>query len=255
MLSADSHICEPPQLWRDRLDRRLRDRAPRVVRDLTGKPGDWFVCEGVEPRSVFAAFAAGVPAEELRDRSRRGFDAAPPSIWDPGARLKDQDVDGVSGEVLYPTMTDLVFGIADPVLRSACLKAYNDHVAEYCGPHPDRLAGIGVVDLDEPSTAVTEIERCLRLGLRGVVIRGDPAQDLGYERRDLDRFWAAAVAANIPVTLHRSAVRKDVSSDVLGALVEYTLIPQQAQRLLTGMLLSGVWDARPREACNSPTII
>src|SRR6201999_2422026 len=46
LVSADSHIVEPPDLWTKHIDRRFLDRAPRFVR---GGPeeGDGFVCEGL----------------------------------------------------------------------------------------------------------------------------------------------------------------------------------------------------------------
>ena len=31
IVSADSHMMEPPNLWAERLDDKLKDRAPRVV--------------------------------------------------------------------------------------------------------------------------------------------------------------------------------------------------------------------------------
>lgn len=31
LVSADSHIVEPPDLWLERIERRHRDRAPRAV--------------------------------------------------------------------------------------------------------------------------------------------------------------------------------------------------------------------------------
>jgi hypothetical protein len=58
-------MTEPPDLWVQRIDGRFRDRAPRVVSELQGKPGVWFVCEGLEPRSVAGTFAAGKTPEEL----------------------------------------------------------------------------------------------------------------------------------------------------------------------------------------------
>ena len=36
IISADSHLVEPPTLWVDRLDRKYRDKPPRVV---DGPPG------------------------------------------------------------------------------------------------------------------------------------------------------------------------------------------------------------------------
>ena len=32
LVSADSHIVEPPTLWTDRIDAKFRDRAPRIER-------------------------------------------------------------------------------------------------------------------------------------------------------------------------------------------------------------------------------
>jgi hypothetical protein len=51
IISADSHMTEPPDLWVERIDKDFRDRAPRVVSgEQGGKYGLWFVCEGLEPR-------------------------------------------------------------------------------------------------------------------------------------------------------------------------------------------------------------
>jgi len=33
IISADSHVTEPPGTYVERIDRRFRDRAPHVVRD------------------------------------------------------------------------------------------------------------------------------------------------------------------------------------------------------------------------------
>ena len=32
VLSSDSHVFEPPDLWQTRIDRAFRDRAPRIER-------------------------------------------------------------------------------------------------------------------------------------------------------------------------------------------------------------------------------
>ena len=98
IISADSHVTEPPGTYVDRIDRRFRDRAPHVVRDATR--GDLFVIDGLDkPIPMGLVAAAGKPAEDLRmfggrleDMHRGG--------WDPEARLAEQDVDGVSAEVM-----------------------------------------------------------------------------------------------------------------------------------------------------------
>ena len=45
VISADSHMTEPPDLWTTRLDQHFRDRAPRVVENKE-KPGHFFMAPG-----------------------------------------------------------------------------------------------------------------------------------------------------------------------------------------------------------------
>jgi hypothetical protein len=55
MLSSDSHIVEPPDLWSTRLDREFRERGP-TVRQLDG--GDWWFIDGRQTMS-FVGFQTG----------------------------------------------------------------------------------------------------------------------------------------------------------------------------------------------------
>ena len=43
IISADSHVVEPPTLWVERLDKKYRNRAPHTVRGYAGNEGEWFV--------------------------------------------------------------------------------------------------------------------------------------------------------------------------------------------------------------------
>jgi hypothetical protein len=94
IISADSHFVEPPNMWAERIDKKFRARAPHMVKGLHGREGEFFVCENISPIPVAAAFGAGVPSEQLPEHNKKGFEAAPASVWDPAARLKDQDLDG-----------------------------------------------------------------------------------------------------------------------------------------------------------------
>ena len=38
LISADSHVKEPAGLWTERIDRKFRDRAPRIVDNIPGRP-------------------------------------------------------------------------------------------------------------------------------------------------------------------------------------------------------------------------
>jgi hypothetical protein len=59
IISADSHMTEPPGLWTERLDLKFRDRAPKVVDQYDGKRGAYFVAEGLRPFPVGGIFWRG----------------------------------------------------------------------------------------------------------------------------------------------------------------------------------------------------
>src|SRR2546426_165987 len=94
VISADSHMMEPADLWVGRLDRKFRDRAPRVVKN-GGEAGFFFGGPGIYPVSVGGGVCRGLSGKELKEHMAKGYEAARPSGWDPVERIKDQDIDGV----------------------------------------------------------------------------------------------------------------------------------------------------------------
>ncbi len=82
LVSADSHFIEPADLWSKRLDVKFRDQSPHVVKNANA-PGYSMVAPGVVPWPVSAVFGAGKSGEELKEHLARGYEAAPPSGWDP----------------------------------------------------------------------------------------------------------------------------------------------------------------------------
>src|SRR6516165_1955825 len=64
LISADSHVNEPPDLWTSRVPAEYRDRAPRIERF---DDGDAWVLEGVADPITFGMNAcAGMAPEEMR---------------------------------------------------------------------------------------------------------------------------------------------------------------------------------------------
>jgi len=105
-------------MWGERMDKKFRDRAPHTVRGNDGKEGEFFVCENINPFPVAAFFGAGVPSEELPEHNKKGMASAPASVWDPAARLKDQDRDGIVAEVIYTSMGMPLYMLDDAALRA-----------------------------------------------------------------------------------------------------------------------------------------
>ena len=102
LLSGDGHVAEPVDLWETRLPEKFRDRRRRFPNIKYGE---------AQPRRVGGR--------------------------DPIERLKDMAIDGMSAEVLYPTLGVTTL-YTDPRARSeeACASVYNDWMAEYCSVAP-----------------------------------------------------------------------------------------------------------------------
>jgi len=205
--SSDSHVFEPPDLWATRIDREFRDRAPRMER-IDGS--DEIVVEKDQVLSGIGLISnAGARFEAPETISAHGrFEDVPRGGYEPAQHLADMRLDGVSGEVLYPSQGLFYFRIADSALMSAIFRTYNDWLAEFCREDPSRLKGIAMVNLDDVEEGIRELERAARLGLSGAMITEYPLEDHRYDQPDYERFWAAAAALDIPLSLHTATRRQ-----------------------------------------------
>ncbi len=151
LISSDSHVSEPPDLWVERIDTKYRDRAPRVVLNPEGQEGAYLVYEGYPPHNLAIGLGAGRTPEELAAFLKTGTYAdARPGGWDPAQRLPDMELDGVEAEVLYTTLGFRLFWLKDAGLQRACFRVYNDWLAAYCSYAPKRLKGLALISLYDP---------------------------------------------------------------------------------------------------------
>jgi predicted TIM-barrel fold metal-dependent hydrolase len=255
VVSSDSHVVEPADLWTERLDLRLRDKAPKVIRN-EGRPGYSFVAPGVVPFPVASISAIGKSGDELKQHLTTGYEAARPSGWDPAERLKDQDVDGVSAEVLYTSLGMPLFSLPETELQRACFTAYNDWLAEFASFSPRRLYPIALISLDDVEDGVREMERCAARGHRGVQVCGVAPPERPYFSPDYDAFWTAAQEMQIPVSLHLGTGRKSMQGRGGGGqvrltgrdfMINTTLAPvHEIQRSLCSLIFGGVLERFPR---------
>ena len=212
LISSDSHVVEPPDLWTRRIDARFRERAPRVVSE---PGGDWWYIDGKRSMSFLGVQTGDrfrKDATELIISAR--FEQVRPAAHDPHAFVAENLQDGVAGSVLYPSEGLLAYGIPDSELCSAVMAAYNDFIAEFCAAEPRHLRGIALVNVDDPALAVRELERCRGLGLVGAMISVLPAADRPYDLPIYEPLWSAAVDFGMPLAMHVATGRSAASVDV-----------------------------------------
>jgi hypothetical protein len=245
--SSDSHVFEPPDLWQTRIDASFRDRAPRIER-IDG--GDHVV---VEADQIFSGIGlisnAGARFEAPETISARGrFEDVHRGGYDPEQHLEDMALDGVAGEVLYPSQGLFYFKVADPPLMSAIFRAYNDWLAEFCRTDPARLKGIAMINLDDVEDGLRELERRAsrplwcddhRVSSRGSPLRAIRVRAVLGRRRTRPATEPAhrhATAGQDPRGRSRDAARRQQPRDqgVYPALS------------MCDMIFSGVFERHPR---------
>jgi predicted TIM-barrel fold metal-dependent hydrolase len=241
ILSADSHVVEPPEVWAEGIDPKFRSRAPRLERRADG---DVYTCEGMEPAEIASMSAAGNLEVTFGTRGR-WEQAIRPGAYNPHARLADMKSDGIDLDVVYPTVALRMFAIADPALRRACFAAYNDWLAGFCRAYPDRLKGIAMVSSDDVEHAVGELHRARKLGLVGAMISVLPEQPY-YQQSAFDPFWYTAVDLGMPISLHVGTNGEQQRSNAERTVGELCTIAVPAQRTLVDLIYAGVFARHPK---------
>jgi predicted TIM-barrel fold metal-dependent hydrolase len=242
VISADSHITEAPNTYVDFIDPAFRDRAPRLV-DGGDEVGDIFVIDGMKtPVPMGLVAAAGKPPEEIRLMGVR-FDDLHRSGWDPSARLADQERDGVSAEVLYPTVGMQLCNHRDGDYKKACFDAYNRWIAEYCSAAPTRLLGCGQTALRSPAEGIADLEAIEALGLRGVMMPGTPTFEDDYDSKAWDPFWTAAVDLGLPLSFHILTTRAATPRGP--RLNNFLSIVRDCQDIMGTLVFGAVFERHP----------
>ena len=201
LISADSHVMEPPDLWWNALGAKFGDRTPRMLDEYKGEKGSFFYSGylGSPVQRVRIPLSSQTEAA-AHEAEEKGMGAVG---YDPEVRVKFQVEAGIDAEVMNPTtMLGLMRNPDVPVLQ-ACSEVFNDWLAEFVSYSPKRLIGISTIPMYDVDWAVNELARTLNKGLNSPMINCQPPEDcLPYRDRVYDKFWAAAEEAGVPITLH-----------------------------------------------------
>ena len=209
LISGDSHVLEPPYLWKEYMPSRFHEKCPRVVPDGDGGEA-WQFSPDVPPAPIGIYASAGRKHEEVRWTGVT-FAAANQGNFKGAERLKEMDQDGVDAEVLFGSARMMAHFLSDPDpgFHLAGVQAFNNWVAEeFMKAAPDRLIGCGVLPALGVEGTIREMERLVnRLGFRAVHLLAWPS---GHEtiHPDDDPVWEAAQSLGVPIEMHVRVMRK-----------------------------------------------
>jgi predicted TIM-barrel fold metal-dependent hydrolase len=200
--SCDSHVVEPPEVFAG-LEQRFGSRAPRIITNPEGKRGT-YVAFGTTLMNVGRLGIAGnrLDNPKTHELMARGYEGLNPGVHDPVARLKEQEVDGIIGEVMYPSINMAAFSYPERDVVHAVFQRHNDWIRDYSNHAPERLIGIACLPLPDVDAAMQELQRVAKMGIRGVAIPCTAPIDKPYSHPDYEPFWAAAEEVGLPISMH-----------------------------------------------------
>lgn len=194
IVSADDHLVEAPDIWKERLPSAHLDVAPRLERQKglvdntvgwayrADDDGDWCDVWRYEDLTVplwQATAAAGSSRDEFGFRPLL-FEEIRSGCYEPGPRLEDMDVNHVEASLCFPNtfvrFAGQVFLEAeDKDLALLGVQAYNDWLTEFATATDGRVIPVGIVPLWDPDLAAAEVRRLADLGFHSVAFSELPA--------------------------------------------------------------------------------
>jgi uncharacterized protein len=261
-IDADSHVLEPRTTWIDYIDPAFRDRAIRIALDDRGD--EVLLVDGRPVESMRNGLAGlggiNLDAAVALDRTSglRYEDGCPPGGYDPAARLRVMDDEGIDITLLYPTIGICWEGlVTDPALAAAYTRAYNRYIVDFCSHDPLRLVPVAHISLIDGDGAVEEVVRARDAGCRAVYLSPDlPARaGRGLGHSAFDRFWSAAEDLGMPIGFHvvvrdQPAFPPPLIERTGGrSLFSFAFLAIDVMAAFTEMLASGVFEKHPRLRC------
>jgi predicted TIM-barrel fold metal-dependent hydrolase len=245
LISADSHVNEPANLWVDRVPAKLRDRAFHIERF---DQGDGWIIEGVDGPMPFGLNACAGQEPRFR-QAWVHFEDIRAGGYDPKARLEEIDRAGVDAEVLYPTprLSQAIYATTDPELHLALVQAYNDWLHDYVSFDLTRFRALPILPNRGVDMALAELERVgSRPSTGGMLMGAYPGGTLQPEPDD-DRVLAAVAERQLPLNIHvtlSNAMPKTTNTSALPAGNGSNRVTASADAL-THLIFSGVFDRIP----------
>lgn len=196
VIDADGHVLETAGCdWERYLEAPFKHRAPQWAPFDTG--GGRFYMEGhfwpqpyPIPRKV-----GGVEVPALH-KGRRG-------MYEPALRLQHMDEDGIDVAVLFGGAVNVGASVLpDAAFAAAMCRAYNNWLYDFCAQDPRRLKGVAAVPLQDVPAAILEMRRAVsELGFVCVAVPPN-MHGKNLDAPELDAFWAAAQALDVPIGVH-----------------------------------------------------
>lgn len=233
IISADSHMLER-DCWIDRFPEDVKDKAPRIE----FKDGGYHFSLGGQAM-IPTEFAAGLcNAMECN-----------PGLTQVAARLRDNDIEGVAKELIFPQRLFGLYIMGHDEMREEIFEIYNQDIAERCAEGEGRLYPVMIPNFWDLSKSRDSIARIKALGGRCLMLPNKPGKDVNgkpihYNDPAMDPFWEAVSEFDIPLCFH---IGEAIVQATAGAAGTSLIVQMQGFRMQWGQLVfGGVFDRFPK---------
>ena len=288
VISGDCHVdipWLPADLFTSNAPAHLKDRMPHVEDTKDGE--QWFAggrqlgCVGgagigLQPSLFWDPYVPGVSTRLDRMEEKNFFTDAKEGLFHPTTpelRIKDQDTDGIKGEVLYGVLalasgfgstqgeegaviggdepSGPGYGLTDPDAILSAFDIYNQYIADFCNTNPDRLAALACLFARDPQEAARQVHRAAELGLKGTELNVSSTEEPIY-LRDWDPLWAAVDESGLPISFHTvglspKAPKRDTTAAERAIMtgVALTVFQLSGAEFVSSIILSGACERYP----------
>ncbi len=161
------------------------------------------------------------------------------NCWDPSIRIEEMARHGIDQQVVCTI--PVMFNYDKPAEHCAEVSRFlNEDIISTLKSYPDMFIGLGTVPMQDVNSAISELEWCMRNGLRGVQIGSNiNNKNLGEER--FHPFFAACEKLGAAVLIHpwQMMGQEHMTKYWLPWLVG---MPAEISRAACSMIFGGVFE-------------
>jgi uncharacterized protein len=236
----------------DELRPETKDIVPNGIRSLQEKLGYELETDTPDRRIPVSQF------QQLLLESPMGSTLWPEGAYKPEERMRFCDARGIGLQFVNPTfMVPTLRRVRNrrPDLVTPFVGAYNNWAANVYRGHLDRFIPVTYLMLEDLDWACAELRRMRERGSRAFVFSCHPVHGRSIADPIMDLLWSTAVELGMIPFLHVGVGRHKI--DPAWAMVNGKLDPGLAirlilnenhihpQRVLSGLILGGVFDRHP----------
>lgn len=190
IIDADSHVIEPPSMWAEYLEPKFSQFSPSAQMKVKGEE----ITQKV--------------SSQVRDFGNKQMMSAHPNAYFQRYNVKShlQEMVGMGVDIafVYPTYGLWLWAIdnMEAQVAGAFTRAYNNWLKDFCNYDPNRLRGVGAINLHSPESMVDELHRIVDFGWKAVFLRPNPVKGRLLSDSAYEPFWRECEQLGIAVGIH-----------------------------------------------------